>query len=65
MNRKSCLEQNGINGKVKSIETKTYYISRKSGKIKKGKLKEYSLRTFNKQGKVLDEIYKDADRQIN
>lgn len=59
----SNLYKCGINGKVKSIETKKYYISQKSGEIKKGKLKEYSLSTFNKQGNVLDEIYKDADRQ--
>jgi hypothetical protein len=58
------LEQSGINGNVKSIETKTYYISRKSGEIKKGKLKENSLTTFNEQGNLLDDIYKNANNHI-
>ncbi len=50
MNRKSCLKQSGINGNVKSIETKTYYISRKSGEIKKGKLKHFDLEVFDEDG---------------
>lgn len=44
------LEQSGIRGNVKSIETKTYYISRKSGEIKKGKLKYYDLEIYDEDG---------------
>lgn len=47
---KSCFKQSGINGNVKSIETKTYYISRKSGEIKKGKLKHFDLEVFDEDG---------------
>ena len=46
----NCLEQSGINGNVKSIETKTYYISRKSGEIKKGKLKHFDLEVYDEDG---------------
>ncbi len=46
----NCLEQSGINWNVKSIETKTYYISRKSGEIKKGKLKHFDLEVYDEDG---------------
>lgn len=50
---KSSLEQSGIKGNVKSIETKKYYTIKKSGKIKQGKLKEYSLETYDGDGNML------------
>ncbi|MBP1644635.1 MAG: hypothetical protein H6Q16_210 [Bacteroidetes bacterium] len=54
----SNLYQCGINGKVKSIETKEYYISQKSGEIKKGKLKEYSLVVYNEDGYMLSHNFR-------
>lgn len=54
----NCLEQSGINGNVKSIETKTYYISRKSGEIKKGKLKHYDLEIYDEDGYMLRQNFR-------
>ena len=56
----NCLEQSGINGNVKSIETKTYYISRKSGEIKKGKLKHYDFEIYDEEGYRLSHNFRNS-----
>lgn len=54
----SNLYQCGINGKVKSIETKTYYTNKKFSEIKKGKLKEYSLKVYDEDGYILSHNFR-------
>lgn len=54
----SNLYKCGINGIVKYIETKKYYISKKSGEIKKGKLKEYSLESYYEDGYMLSQNFR-------
>ena len=57
---KSSLEQSEIKGKVNSIETKSYYISRKSGEIKKGKLKHYDLEIYDEEGYRLSHNFRNS-----
>lgn len=54
----SILYKCEINGKVKSIETKTYYTNKKFSEIKKGKLKEYSLKVYNEDGYILSHNFR-------
>lgn len=51
----SILYKCEINGKVKSIETKTYYTNKKFSEIKKGKLKEHSLVVYDEDGYMLSQ----------
>mgnify|MGYP001133753860 CR=1 FL=1 len=55
--KKNDLKDNGLNGKVKYIEIKTYSVSNNFGEIQKGKLLEYEFKSFNKDGNYLNIIY--------
>ena len=54
--KKNDLKDNGLNGKVKYIEIKTYSVSNNFGGIQKGKLLKYDFKSFNKDGNYLNII---------
>jgi len=48
------LEKDGFKGNVRSVKTNNYYVTTKFGEIKKGNLKNFEIRVYDKKGSLIE-----------